>query len=95
MGTPPNSSPLDFSGTGQTATVSVSQTNYGGAFTPSTDNGAVATIAAGGSPGQFTVTSQGGGTAHVTISGGGAQSITYTVNVAVTTITPSSKKRHR
>ncbi len=41
------------------------------------------------------MTSQGPGTAHVTITGGGGQSITYTVNVAVTTITPSSKKRNR
>ena len=71
---------LTISAPGNTATLSVSETNYSGTWTGSSNNPTIATIVQS-SPGVFTVTGVSVGRCHVTIADTAGNSVNVKVTV--------------
>jgi len=83
-----SSSSLAFTATGASdaQSVTVTQVNYSGAFTPSTTNcTGIATISPASGT-SFSVTPVAAGSCTFTIAGGGGQRATLTVGVTTTTV---------
>jgi hypothetical protein len=97
----PSVTSLSFSGT-TAQTFTVSESGYGGSFTATSSNTAVATVAETSSTTDarrrdatttttFSVTPVGGGTATITVSDQDGHSTTLSVSVTSVTFTPESR----
>jgi hypothetical protein len=78
-------SSIDFTASGQTASVTASEANFGGAFGALSANGAIATVnpASGAT---FTITAgTSAGTTTIAVTDGHGQTVNVTVNVTLTT----------
>jgi hypothetical protein len=78
---PGNTGTLALSNTMPAATIVASEPGYGGAFSASSANTAIATVAPSGAAGTFTVSAVSGGTTTVSISDSYGSKVTVPVGV--------------